>query len=76
MFSDKQNNKMDVLLCEASHEFVNIASLGISVICYKCSWFFIMAILNKNNQKVLVRYFVLFMSWKAWNIEPNCPSYI
>ncbi len=37
-----------------------------------------MAILktNKNNQKVFVRYFVLFMRWKAWNTDPNCPSYI
>ncbi len=37
-----------------------------------------MAILktNKNNQKVFFRYFVLFMRWKAWNIDPNCPSYI
>ncbi len=37
-----------------------------------------MAILkaNKNNQKVFVRYFVLFVRWRAWNIDPNCPSYI
>ena len=32
---------------------------------------------NKNNQKVFVRNFVLFMGWKAWNIDPNyCLSYI
>ena len=36
-------------------------------------FFVIMAILktNKNNQKVFVKYFVLFMRWKARNIAES-----